>query len=323
MILASLFLVLVGAAGAAPLELVGTIAMPGVKGRIDHFAVDVAGRRLFVAALGNHTVEVFDVAANRHLRTLAGFGEPQGLLYVPGARRLFVANGTADRVDILDGESLELLNRVEKLPDADNVRLDPASGRVVIGYGKGALRFLDALHGENATEIRLSGHPESFQLEKHGNRAFVNLKGADHVAVVDRDKARVIARWGLAGARAHFPMALDEQAKRLFVGARSPAVMLVYDTASGKLLAKLPICGDTDDLFVDAQHSRIYVVCGEGKIDVFSRTSTGDFIREASVSTSRGARTGLFVPEYGKLFVAAPAAGSSAARLLIFGAAKP
>ena len=70
----------VSAAAAAPLEPAGTMAMPGVKGRIDHFAVDVRGKRLFVAALGNDTVEVFDLEANRHLRSLQGFGEPQGLL---------------------------------------------------------------------------------------------------------------------------------------------------------------------------------------------------------------------------------------------------
>lgn len=318
-ILAPLLLAMAGAASAAPLEAVGTIAMPGVKGRIDHFGVDVAGHRLFVAALGNDTVEVFDVEANKHLRSLAGFGEPQGLLYVPDARRLFVANGTADRVDILDGESLELVKRVEKLPDADNLRLDPANRRVVVGYGKGALRVLDPSTGESSAEVRLSGHPESFQLERNRPRAYVNVPSVGHVAVVDRETAKVTATWGVTGARAHFPMALDEEGKRLFVGARSPAVMLVYDTGSGRLRAKVPICGDTDDLFFDAERKRVYVVCGEGRVQVFS----DGFSREASLPTSRGARTGLFVPEYGRLYVAAPARGASPARILIFQAANP
>src|SRR4030095_16801560 len=35
-----------------------TIALPGVSGRIDHLDVDLPGQRLFVAALGNNTVEV-------------------------------------------------------------------------------------------------------------------------------------------------------------------------------------------------------------------------------------------------------------------------
>lgn len=303
---------------AAPLEPAGTIAMPDVKGRIDHMSVDVAGKRLFVAALGNGTVEVFDVGANRHLRSLRGFGEPQGVLYVPASHRLFVANGTEDRVDILDGESLEPLARVNRLPDGDNVRLSP-DGRVVVGYGEGALRFLDPSTGQSAGEVRLAGHPEAFQFERSAAHAYVNVPRAGHVAVVDREKAKVVAVWKLGGARANFPMTLDEEGARLFVGARSPAAMLVFDTRSGEALARLPICGDTDDLFFDAERKRVYVVCGEGKVEVFSH----DLSREATVDTARGARTGLFVPEYARLYVAAPASGGAAARLLVFQARRP
>jgi hypothetical protein len=258
------------------------------------------------------------VAANKHLRSLTGFGEPQGLLYVPQSRRLFVANGSADRVDILDGQSLQPLKRVEQHPDADNLRLAD-DGRVVVGYGKGALRFLDPSSGQSSGEVQLPGHPESFQLERKGARAYVNVPTARRIAVVERGKARVGATWPITDARANFPMALDEAGGRLFVGARSPALLLVFDTASGKLRARLPICGDTDDLFFDAAQKRLYVICGEGKVEVFSPALS----REAILDTSRGARTGLFVPEYRRLYVAAPAAGGAPARILIFEATNP
>jgi sugar lactone lactonase YvrE len=304
---------------AAPLEPAGSIAMPGVKGRIDHFAVDVEGQRLFVAALGNDTVEVFDVRGNRHMRSIGGFGEPQGLLYVQASRRLFVANGTANRVDMLDAESFKALKRVDRLPDADNLRLDSA-GVVVVGYGAGALRFMDPASGEKLKEIAVSGHPESFQMERAGARAFVNIRDARHVDVVDREKGTVVAKWPLDGARAHFPMALDEPGKLLFVGARVPPTLLVYDTASGRIASKSTICGDSDDLFYDKARKRLYVVCGEGKVDVLAQSGDGRFTREAVLETSQGARTGLFVPELNRLFVAAPARGTSPARLLLYDA---
>jgi hypothetical protein len=315
-LLSSLLAIAATPAPAAPLEPAGVMPMPGVKGRIDHFSVDVAGKRLFVAALGNDTVEVFDLEANRHSKSLRGFGEPQGVLYVPATRRLFVANATANRVDVLDSESLTALRRIEPLPDADNVRLSP-DGRVVVGYGKGALRFLDAASGEPSTEVRLAGHPESFQLERNGSRTYVNVPSAGHIAVIDRDT--VATTWNVTDARAHFPMALDEAGKRLFVGARSPALMLVYDTGSGQLKAKVPICGDTDDLFFDAERKRVYVICGEGKVEVFS----DGLSPQLTLQTSRGARTGLFVREYARLYVAAPANGAAPARILIFQVTNP
>lgn len=310
-----------GAANAAaqpPLELVATIPMPGVKGRIDHLAADVKGQRLFVAALGNDTVEVLDVATNRHLRSLGGFGEPQGVLYLPQANLLYVANGSANRVDVLNASTLTPARRVEGLDDADNVRYDAAAGTVVVGYGKGALRALDAQTAASAGEARLAGHPESFQLEARGARAFVNVPTAQHVAVVDRSKRQVVQTWPVRGARQNFPMALDEAGKRLFIGARSPALLLVYDTESGMAVAKVSIGGDTDDLFYDAQRKRIYVVCGEGRVDVL-RQETGDrYVTETSVKTAERARTGLFVPEDGKLYIAAPASGPSPARVLVY-----
>jgi DNA-binding beta-propeller fold protein YncE len=305
-------------AGEAVLEPVATIALPGVKGRIDHLSVDLKRHRLFVAALGNDTVEVLDVERHRHEKSLAGFGEPQGVLYLPDSDRLYVANGTGGRLTIPDGNSLAPVKRVAKLADADNVRYDHGAGKVVVGYGKGALQVLDPGSGEASGEIRLPAHPESFQLERNGSRIFVNVPEARQVTVVDRSKRAVTAAWEVPGARSNFPMALDEAGRRLFVGARSPALMLVYDTDSGKVVAKVPIGADTDDLFFDAKRKLVYVICGEGRVDVFRQDDADRYSPIGTVKTASRARTGLFVPEEGRLYVAAPALDGAQARILVY-----
>jgi DNA-binding beta-propeller fold protein YncE len=304
-------------AQGASLEPVATIPLPDVKGRIDHFAVDVKGRRLFVAALGNDTVEVLDIAHNRHERSLKGFGEPQGLLYLPETQLLYVANGSSNRLDILDARTFAPARRMDKLDDADNVRYDASAGSVIVGYGTGALRIVDAATGAAKGDIRLDGHPESFQVERGGGRLFVNVPTQRQVAVVDRAKGAVVATWRVS-ARQNFPMALDEKGRRLFSGARFPAVLLVHDLDTGKEVARLEIGEDTDDLFIDAERKRVYVICGEGRVDVFRRESPDRYLREGSVKTAPKARTGLFVPEEGKLYVAAPASGGTAARILVY-----
>jgi DNA-binding beta-propeller fold protein YncE len=305
--------------GAAEvLEAVGTIPMPGVKGRIDHLSIDLRRHRLFVAALGNNTVEVLDLDRQQREVSLPGFGEPQGVLYLPDPDRLYVANGSGGRVDILDGNSLVPVKRIAKLADADNVRYDDAAGKVVVGYGKGALQMLDPGSGEASGEIRLPAHPESFQLERNGNRIFVNLPDARQVAVVDRSKRAITAAWEVPGARSNFPMTLDEAGRRLFVGARSPALMLVYDIDSGKVVAKAPIGGDTDDVFFDAERKRVYVICGEGRVDVFRQDDADHYSQIGTVTTAARARTGLFVPDEGRLYVAAPAMDKAPARILVY-----
>lgn len=300
------------------LEQAATIALPSVKGRIDHFGVDLKRRRLFVAALGNDSLEVVDVKASNRERSLGGFGEPQGVLYLPELNRIYVANGSANRLDILDGASLARIKVVEELDDADNVRYDSGARKVYVGYGNGALRVLDPATGDGAGDIRLAGHPESFQLETRGTRIFVNVPSARHIAVVDRAKRAVVATWGVPGAQSNYPMALDEAGRRLFVGARRPAMLLVYDVDSGKVVAKQPVGEDADDIFFDTERKRLYVICGEGRIDIVRQQDPDRYSTEGTMHTAPRARTGVFVPEEGRLYVAAPAIGTLPARLLAY-----
>jgi len=311
-----LFPALAAAQGTLP-NPIADIAMPGVKGRIDHFGVDAKRHRLFVAALGNDTLEVLDTGGRKRERSLEGFGEPQGVLHVPETNRVFVANGSANRVDILDAESLVLLGHVIGLEDADNVRYDAQARKVYVGYGRGALRILDATTGAGAGDIALPGHPESFQLEKSGTRIFVNVPTAGRIVVVDRAKRAVVAGWSVPAA-ANFPMALDEAGRRLFIGTRAPALLLVYDIDTGRVVARLPVGADTDDLFFSAANKRVYVVCGEGRIDVLRQDDPDHYALEGTVATAPRARTGLLVAEDDTLYVAAPATGAAAARVLAY-----
>lgn len=168
------------------------------------------------------------------------------------------------------------------------------------------------------SETKLAGHPESFQLGSEASRIFVNVPTAEQIAVVDPAKVAVVATWPLGSLKANFPMVLDEPDHRLFVATRRPARLLVYDEASGSRIAETTIGGDADDLFFDAEHRRIYVICGEGVIDVVEQLDVNRYRAITQLKTSPGARTGLFVSERKALYVAVPATGGSAAEIRIY-----
>jgi hypothetical protein len=113
-------------------------------------------------------------------------------------------------------------------------------------------------------------------------------------------------------------MALDESRHRLFIATRQPALMLVYDTTTGKRTAELPICGDADDLFYDGQRRQLYAVCGEGVVDVIRQRDVDHCKVAQHVQTSSGARTGLFVPQLSALFVAVPSRGGTSAEIRVY-----
>src|SRR5215208_8320974 len=156
------------------------------------------------------------------------------------------------------------------------------------------------------TDIKLSGHPESFQLEKDSERIFVNVPDSGAVEVVNREKGTEVAIWPIKGASENFPMAIDEADHRLFVGTRSPARLLVLDTETGKTVANLASVGDADDIFYDAKAKRIYVSGGAGAIRVFTQKDANRYALLGEVPTAEGARTSLFDPESRKLYVAVP-----------------
>jgi DNA-binding beta-propeller fold protein YncE len=293
-------------AQTAPLKLTKTIALPGVEGRIDHFAFDAAGERLFVCALGNNTVEILDLRKGERIHSITGLGAPQGIAYIPELDRLFIANDKGGICKIYDGKSFQAVGELDFKDDADNVRYDSATKQIYVGFGSGGIAVVNALDGKQIGSIKLSAHPEAFELEKHGRRIFVNVPNAGHVAVIGRDKGEVTATWKTDGASANFPMALDEKNHRLFIGCRTPSKLVVLNTESGDVVTSIGISGDPDDVFYDSKRHRIYAICGAGKIDIIEQTDASNYKAITKIDTADGARTGLFVPERDSLFVAVP-----------------
>ena len=89
--------------------------------------IDVQGQRLFVAALGNNSVFVVDLASGKLTRSITGFSEPQGVVYIPETHSLFVSNGGNGTVDVIDTSTFGVLRTISFSSDADNMRYDQVS----------------------------------------------------------------------------------------------------------------------------------------------------------------------------------------------------
>jgi DNA-binding beta-propeller fold protein YncE len=268
-------------------------------------AVDPAGKRLFVAGLANGSLEVIDLQSGKRAQSIPGLKEPQGVAYLPALHEVVVAN-TGGTVVAFEDPSFRPIATLPAMDDADNLRIDDTANHLYVGYGDGALGIIDPMTMKRLGDIPLPGHPESFRLERATPRIYVNVPRTKEVVVVDRQKRTIISRMALAGFAKNYPMSLDEDHHRLFVGVRQPARLVVFDTQSGARIADVPCVGDTDDLFYDGERDRVYVIGGEGFVDVFDASEKGHFGRIARLSTSPGARTGLWSPELRQLFVAAP-----------------
>ena len=304
-LLAALLASPVRAQKSVVLALQKRIPLPQVKGRIDHFGVDVKGQRLFVAAVENHSLEVIDLKSGRRAHTIANLAEPQGVFYDPATNHLFVACGLDGVAKVFDGTTFEVMTTVKFPDDADNIRYDARSKGVIVGYagakqlrkrqeGTGGLGFIDA-SGKQTGDIAIDAHPESFQLEKWGSRIFVNVPERKEIEVIDASKRSVLGRWPVS-AEDNFPMALDEAHHRLLIGVWKPPQLLVFDTNTGRQVASGEIAGKTDDLFYDSARHRVYVLTSTGYLEVFERKEADHYDRIARYPTPSRSQTGLFVP---------------------------
>jgi DNA-binding beta-propeller fold protein YncE len=298
----------------APMTLKKSIGLPGVEGRIDHMAIDPAGERLFVAALGNDSVEVIDLKQGTRLKSLTGLKEAQGLGWAPEAGKLFVACGGDGSLHVFDGATLQQEKVIHLGDDADNVRYCPTTKQLYVGYGSGAIAIVDPVKESVHGEIKVSSHPESFEVDRAGKHIFVNVP-SKHVEVLDTEQLKLTADWKLSDASSNFPMSFDENSKRLFIGCRSPAKILVLDSESGRTVAALDGPGDIDDVFFAPKTKRIYSSGGDGVVFIHKQSSADHYELAAKFPTAPGARTSLLSPDESHLYVAVPHRGSQQAEI--------
>jgi DNA-binding beta-propeller fold protein YncE len=298
------------------LQLEAKIPLGVVRGRIDHFAVDLARQRVFLAELGSNSVSVIDLKDAKVVHRLPGLKEPQGVGSVPVTDTLYVANGGDGSVRLFSGDGFAESGRIDLGDDADNIRVGATGQEVLVGYGNGGLAVINALKKEKIGSIALKAHPESFQLSPPTGHIFVNVPKTREIAVIDRAAGRQIASWPMSQG-GNFPMAINEAGQEVLVAFRNPARLGVFGLMDGKTIATFDLCGDADDVFVDAKRHRVYVSCGVGSVDVFDADGSS-YRRSARIPTSEGARTALFIPELDRLLVAARATGSAPAAIWVF-----
>ena len=309
--------------GEKPLVLTEAIPLENAKGRFDHFTS--SGSKLFVSALGSNAVEVINIGGRTLEHTIYGVPDPQGLAFSREANRLFVGSG-AGKVHVYDGTSFDLMSTVDFEGGADNLRYDAPSKRVYVGCGDdaqtGAIATIDAITTKRLDEeYKLGGEPESFQLEKSGPNIYVNVPDLKQIVVINRT-TKAITRWPLKGVESNFPMALDEADHRLFVGTHVPPRLVVFDTASGQMIAAVPSVQDMDDLYYDADRKRVYMPGGEGFIDVFQMIDPDHYRLLAKIPTAIGAKTagyyGKQAKGFDRFYLAVPARGGQSAEVRIY-----
>jgi DNA-binding beta-propeller fold protein YncE len=289
-----------------PLERGKTIALKGPVGGLDHLALDARRGRLIVANTVNGSLDIVDLKAGRLLKQVPGQGRIRGIAYSPETDRIFVGNGDGGVCNTFDGQSYELLRSVPLGVDADNVRYNPQTRRIYVVHADDELSVIDAGDYTLRSPIALPKSLGAFQLEASRPRMYINAKADGVVVALESNKDKIINKFNVAPAGVNAALAIDEPNHLLFVGCRRNPSVVVMNSDTGKIIDRVPIPGDVDDIYFDPRRGRIYASCGDGAIAVIRQIAADRYAALPMIPTVEGARTSIFDADGGQLYLAVP-----------------
>ncbi|MFL5740410.1 MAG: YncE family protein [Flavisolibacter sp.] len=304
--------------GEDHLSLEKSISLTDVNGRIDHMDVNLRDQVVYIAALGNNTLEIVDIGQGKRLHSIKGLYEPQGVAYIPQQQEIFVANGGNGDCNFYNARTYMKTGTVHLSSDADDVRYDSTERKIYVGYGDGAIAMIDADDHKQVGNVKLSGHPEGFQIDKALSLLYVNVPDSKTISVIDLKTFKLKENWSTQDLRANFPMAIDTIRHRIFIGYRRPAKLVVMDGKTGKEISRCDMVDDVDDVYYDSSTKKVLVSGGGGYVNIFKEDSTGQEGQIANIQTKNGARTSLLIPALNVFIVAAREMGKSTAQLQVY-----
>jgi DNA-binding beta-propeller fold protein YncE len=307
-----------------PLRLVQTIALPDLKeGDFDHFAVDLAGNRLFLTGEANNAVYVMDLRANKLIHTISDLDEPHSMLFLPASKQLWVITGGAAK--IFDTGTYAPTETVKLTDGADSSAYDPAKHLLYVASGGSdaklaysVIEIVNTTTRKKIGEIKVdSTNIEAMGIEKNGSKIFANVRDKSSVGVIDREKRTVLSIWPLGDLHGNTPLIFDEANHRVFVAGRKPPTLAVLDSESGKIITTLPTAEMTDDMAFDPAGKRIYVACNDFAV-VYSQKDADHYEELGRAPTGFRAKTAILVPQLKRYYVAAPRHGQDSASVKVY-----
>ena len=323
------------------LRLVQTIPLPGVSGRLDHMAVDLEKKRLFVAAVANGTLEVLDLDAGKVINSISGIKDTQDALFLGGQFNKLYVSSLDGTLRIFQGETFRLVQALKLEPDPNRLMYDPATDLIYFGYGGqnagfdayGRVGIVQAKRGAPSDQFVADmiaptyrpGHLAELAMDDDGKLLVCDSR-ADLIFQFDTRKRELLKSWPAHGDGAA-DMSLDRARHRLFVGTRIPPEMTVYDSLSGRQIAALPGPETMDGVHYDSELKRIYMSGGRwygtpeaspGWVYVYQQKDADHYELISRILTRPGSGTSLFVPGLNRLFVASQAIGDQEAAILVF-----
>ena len=332
----SLFVICAVAAVAAPpasgYHLIKKVPLgkaPGGAEYFDYITVDAEARRIYVSH--GSEFKILDADNFNVLGTISSLKRSHGIALVPELNKGYITDGEAASVVVVDLKTFKKTGEIKSAPDTDFILYDPASKLIFTFNGDSKnSTVIDPTKDSVVKMLDLGGAPEQAVADGNG-LIYDNIAETSEVAVIDTKSLTIKARWKVAPAGEPVAMAMDKEHGRVFSAGRGPAMQVMIDADSGKVLQSLAISDGVDTNVFDAGSGMLFTSTRSGKVHIFHADSADKLSPLETLVTEYGAKTMGMDPKTHNLFLSTsdfgPAAGpkgrrpaiSGTAHLLIYG----
>jgi hypothetical protein len=263
---------------------------------------DAGSRRIYVSH--GTDFKVLNADTDAVIGTVGGFKRDHGVAMVPDLGRGYITDGDAGEVVVFDLKTFKATGRIKADQDADSILYDTVSKHVFTFNGDpGHSTVIDPAKGTVVATLDSGGKPEQAVADGKGT-IYANLEDKSLVVAIDSRTLKIKARWPVAPAAHPVSIAMDRQTRRLFIGSREPAMMVMMDADSGKIIGPgFPIGGRVDTNVFDPATRMAACSTGDGTVHIFHEDSPEKFSEVQTVKAEYGAKTMALDPKTHNLIV--------------------
>jgi YVTN family beta-propeller protein len=314
-----LFFWLNAAAAGQPYEFITEIPIGG-EGGWDILNLDSTTHRLYLSHATK--VVVVDVEKNAVAGEITDTPGVHAFLPVPELKRGFSSNGKENKSSVVDLTTLKTIAKLETGESPDAIAYELKRGEVYVFNHRGnSVTVIEAKNATLVATIALGGTPEFAAADTNAGRVYCNLEDKSEIVAIDTAKHEVVARWPLAPGEEPTGIALDAAHHRLFAACNNK-MMVMLNTETGKVVARVPIGSGTDGCAFDDKTQLAFASCGEGITTIAKEETPDRLVVVQTLPTAPRARTMALDPQTHRIYLPtaefqpapSPAPGASPAR---------
>jgi YVTN family beta-propeller protein len=251
------------------------VPLPGRPTRFDYESVDTAARRLYVAHLGDSTLDVIDLDTLRVVATVPQLAEVHGVAVAPERQRVYATATGSNQLVTIDATTNQVVAHVPTGRFPDGIAYDADDGLVFVSNtNDGSITVVAATTNAIADTIKLGDETGNVAYDPTTHTVYAAARTPDALAAIDPVTRRITSRIRLPGCDGAHGVYLDTTTQRGFVACEHNARLVTVDLRAARENAITSVGPDPDVLAFDIVLRRLYVAAESGTVSVFD-TSAG------------------------------------------------